>query len=117
MPAPLSADLRRRIFDAARAATAAQVADRFGVSVATVERLRKLHRETGSLTPRPHGGAPVRLVCDDDRPTFDAYLAENPSMPHAVIARRFAGDTGRTVSPSTIRRVLVRWRLTRKKSP
>lgn len=117
MPAPLSLDLRHRIFDAARTATAAQVASRFRVSVATVERLRKLHRETDALAPKPHGGAPPRLVSDDDRPTLDAYLAENPSMPHAVIVRRFADDTGRTVSPSTIRRVLVGWQLTRKKSP
>ncbi len=117
MPAPLSPDLRRRVLDAARSATAAEVSGRFGVSISTVERLRRLDRETGSVLPKPHGGAPPRLIDDDDRPAFDAYLAENPSMPHAVAARRFEADTGRAVSASTVRRALVRWRLTRKKSP
>ena len=116
MPAPLDDDLRRRVFDASLSASAAQVATRFAVSVATVERLRKLHRETGSLTPKPHGGAPPRRVSDDDRPLFDGYLAENPSMPHAVMAQRFQKDTGRSVSPSSLARALVRWRLSRKKS-
>ena len=40
MPAPLSADLRRRIVAAGRSATAAQLAERFNVSVASVERYR-----------------------------------------------------------------------------
>lgn len=115
MPAPLSADLRRRVLLAARATTAPEAAARFGVSVATVHRLRRLDRLHGSLAPRPHGGGHARLIADDDRPTFDRYLAEDPSMPHEVMARRFAADTGRAVSRPTVRRALARWRLTRKK--
>ena len=41
MPAPFSADLRRRVLDAARSDTAPAVAARFGVSVSTVHRLRR----------------------------------------------------------------------------
>ncbi len=117
MPAPLSADLRRRVLDAARSATAPAVAARFGVSVSTVHRLRRLDRLHGSVESRPHGGGHAPLVTDDDRPLFDAYLAENPSMPHATIARRFAGDAGRSVSRQTVQRMLARGRITRKKSP
>ncbi|MDT0633315.1 hypothetical protein RQM47_14220 [Rubrivirga sp. S365] len=117
MPAPLSVDLRRRVLDAARSATAPVVAARFGVSVSTVHRLRHLDRIQGSVEPRPHGGGHTPLVTDDDRPLFDGYLAENPSMPHATIARRFEADTGRAISRQTVQRMLGLWRVTRKKSP
>ena len=117
MPPPLSADLRRRVLDAARSASAAQVAARFGVSVITVHRLRRLDRLHGSIAPKPHAGGKARLITDDDRPFFDACLDENPSMPHERMAERFFADTGRLVSRSTVRRALARWRLTRKKNP
>lgn len=117
MPAPLSADLRRRVLDAARSATAPAVATRFGVSVSTVHRLRRLDREFGSVEPRTHGGGHMPLVTDDDRLLFDGYLAENPSMPHATIARRFEADTGRAISRQTVQRMLARWRVTQKKVP
>ena len=117
MPAPLSADLRRRVLDAARSASASQVAARFGVSVITVHRLRRLERLHGSTEPKPHAGGKALLISDDDRPLFDAYLAENPSMPHERMAERFFADTGRRASRPTVRRALARWRLSRKKSP
>ena len=117
MPAPLSADLRRRVLDAARSAPAATVAARFGVSIATVHRLRCLDRLHGSVGPKPHAGGKPLLITDDDRPLFDAYLAENPSMPHERMAQRFFAETGRLVSRPTVRRALVRWRISRKKSP
>ena len=117
MPAPFSTDLRRRVIDAARSTTAHETAARFGVSVATVHRLRRLDRIHGSVAPRPHGGGHAPLVTDEHRPLFDGYLHENPSMPHEVVARRFEADTGRAVSRQTVQRMLARWRITRKKSP
>lgn len=97
MPAPLSDNLRRRVLDASRS-----------VSAATVHRLRKLDRETGSVEPMPHGGGHAHLLIDDDRPFFDACLAESPSMPHQRIAHRFQEETGRVVSRLTVRRALKR---------
>ena len=117
MPAPLSADLRRRVLDAARSATAPAVATRFGVSVSTVHRLRRLDRAHGSVEPKPHAGGRARTLTDADRPLIDGYLAENPSMPHETVARRFEADTGRAVTRQTVQRALARWRVTRKKSP
>ena len=113
MPARLSAGLRHRVLDAARSATASAVAARFGVSVSTVHRLRRLDRLRGLVDPMPHGSGHAPLVTDDDCPLFDGYLAENPSMPHATIARRFEADTGRAVGRRTVRRILARWRITR----
>ena len=117
MPAPLSADFRRRILAGAKTESASTTAARFGVSLSTVHRLRRLDRLQGSVEPKPHAGGHAHRITDDDRNHFDAYLAENPSMPHAAMARRFADDTDRVVSPSTVSRTLARWRLTRKKRP
>ena len=117
MPAPLSADFRRRILAGARTESASTTAARFSVSRSTVHRLRRLDRLQGSVAPKPHGGGHAFAITDDDCDRVDAYLAENPSMPHAVIARRLKDDTDRLVSPSTVSRTLARWRLTRKKRP
>ena len=72
MPAPLSADLRRRVLDASRSATAAQTAARFGVSIATVHRLRRLDREHGSVEPKPHAGGHAFALADADRARIEA---------------------------------------------
>lgn len=117
MPAPLSPDLRRRILAGAKTESASKTAARFDVSLSTVHRLRRLDRLHGSVEPKPHGGGHAHRITDDDRRHIDGYLAENPSMPHARIARRLADDTERVVSSSTVSRSLARWGLTRKKSP
>jgi len=53
-----SQDLRERIIEAVRRrdGTLQQIAERFLVSVSFITRLWQLHRDTGSLEPRPHGG-------------------------------------------------------------
>jgi len=115
MPAPLSTDLRRRILEASRSATAEVTAQRFSVSVTTVHLLRSLERDTGSVEPRPHGGGRSRSLSDEDRPRFEAMLAENVSMTHQEMADRFTAETGRKVSRQTVQRQLAHWKLTRKK--
>jgi transposase len=64
MPAPLSADLRRRIFEfrGSTKATIAETAARFDVGTATVTRLFATIRDTGSLKPkRAKGGKPPTI--------------------------------------------------------
>ena len=52
------ARLRKAIVRARRKEklTYVQIAERFGVGEATVNRILRLHRETGSVEPRPRGG-------------------------------------------------------------
>ncbi len=114
MPAPLSLDLRRRVVDAGPD-SAATVAARFGVSETTVRRFRKLHRDTGALDPKPPRPGPPPTLCDDDKPAFERYLAENSSMRQQDMADRFTAETGRPVSRQAVQRALARWRITRKK--
>ncbi|MFY0539472.1 DUF977 family protein [Nannocystis pusilla] len=66
MPIAISTDLRIRIVEARaqERLTYEQLAERFGVGRATVDRVLRLARETGSVEPRPHGGGPC-----DGRPS------------------------------------------------
>ena len=114
MPKPLSLDLRRRVLEASRSDTAEATALRFNVSVTTVERLRALERETGSVSPRAHGGGRKRSLSEEDRSCFEAFLREDVSMTHAEMAERFTNEK-RPVSRATVQRYIEKWGLTRKK--
>jgi transposase len=110
-----SRDLRERILAAVDAGEAHhRVAARFHVSRATVTRLVRLRRATGDLAPRPRLGQPARRGA-----ALDAGLRPQwPPHPDATLAEHCAAweqATGQAVSPSTIRRALVRLGWTRKK--
>lgn len=62
---PYPLELRQRIVTAVeqQVGTIEEIAALFGVSERYVYQLLKLQRETGDLTPRPHGGgAPAKLT-------------------------------------------------------
>lgn len=61
MPAPLSIDLRQRIFWAyqAKEGSQRQLAKRFKVSLSFIRDLRRHYRQTGTIEPKPHGGGAV----------------------------------------------------------
>jgi transposase len=64
MPASLSKDLRERFirtWNAGRATTT-ELANRFGIGEATVSRWKRLFRENGNVSPRPHGGGQQRRI-------------------------------------------------------
>src|SRR5258705_6059377 len=57
MGKPYSEDLRERVIGAAQdGATIPEIAEQFGVSISSVVRFRRLHRETGSVSPAKFGG-------------------------------------------------------------
>ncbi len=69
---PSPQDLRQRIRDTIQRGDGSvrQIARRFLVSVSFVTRLLQLHRTTGSVEPRPHGGGhPAVLTPEDLRST------------------------------------------------
>ncbi|MDP9352503.1 MAG: helix-turn-helix domain-containing protein, partial [Chloroflexota bacterium] len=54
-----SVDLRQRIVEAVeRGVPRSQVAEVFGVSLATIKRYLRRKRQTGDLTPKPRPGRP-----------------------------------------------------------
>ena len=109
-----SMDLREKVLAAIdRGMSRAAVAATFGVSPSTIKRWRRRQRD-GALAPRQSPGRPARLGA-----ALEAGLAAQvQAAPDATIAEHGAAwqeATGQAVSPSTMRRALVRLGWTRKK--
>jgi putative transposase len=108
MPAPLSPDLRRRIYEfrASTQATPEETAARFDVGAATVKRLFATIRKTGSLDPKPaRGGKPPAIPPEK----FDVLRAIVEAVNDATlqdICDRWFDRTGVRRSTQTMSRVL-----------
>jgi transposase len=110
---PYSQDLRQRILETARQgnATVRQIAARFLVSVSFVTRLLQLHRTTGSLEPRPHGGGHPAVLTPEDLQRLRAFIRDQPDATLEECRRHL----GSSCSLATISRALFRLGLPRKK--
>src|SRR5262249_28549989 len=77
---PYYPDLRQRILETARRGdgTLRQIARRFLVSISFVTRLLQLHRTTGSLQPRPHGGGNPAVLTPEDREWLRELIRQRP---------------------------------------
>jgi transposase len=113
---PLSSDLRQRIITAYenKEGSQAELAERFKVGKASVERLVRLKRETGSLEPRPHAGGTSPRITEADHARLIEDFEREPDLRQADIAARFTAE-GRPVSQRTVSRALGRLGITRKK--
>ncbi|HVI38375.1 MAG TPA: helix-turn-helix domain-containing protein [Gaiellales bacterium] len=105
----LSMDLRQRVVAAVDAGmTQQQAAERFAVSVSSVERLVARRRRTGSLAPtvQRHGPPPLK------RAGLHAWLpARLEAAADATLAEHaaaFTTATGMTVSLATMSRAIAR---------
>lgn len=120
MPAALSMDLRRRIIAAwlKKEGTWQELADRFGVGVATVDRLVARYRATGDVLPTQQKYGSDPKLDDAGVEAVRRLLLQRPdsTLPELVMA--LADEHGISVSESTMGRT-VRERLgwTRKKRP
>jgi transposase len=110
---PYSQDLRQRIVDTVRRgdATVKQIAERFLVSVAFVARLLQLHRTTGSVEPRPHGGGHPAVLTPEDLERLREFIRDRPD----ATLEECRGHLGSSCSLATISRALLRLGLPRKK--
>src|SRR5262245_11184111 len=110
---PYSQDLRRRIIDTVQRGdgTLSQIAERFLVSVSFVTRLLQLHRATGSLEPRPHGGGHPAVLTPEDIERLRQLIRDRPDATLDE-CREHLGSSG---SLATISRALSRLGLPRKK--
>lgn len=119
MPAPLSLDLRRRIFEYRQrtGATLAETAERFAVGEATVNRLFARQRATGALAPKTdvvHGPPP--RIADDKLVLLRIIVEANNDATVNDICDRWFDRTDERISRATMTRSLVRAGLTLKKS-
>ena len=109
-----SPDLREKVVTAVeRGMPRVAAAAAFDVSRSTIKRWLRLRR-TGSLAPRSIPGRPARLGA-----ALDAGLERQlRAAPDAALAEHCAAweqASGQVVSPSTMRRAIVRLGWTRKK--
>jgi transposase len=110
---PSSQDLRHRIVDTAQRGeeTVRQIAERFLVSVSFVTRLLQLHRSSGSVEPRPHGGGNPAVLTPEDLKRLREFIRERPD----ATLQECAAHLGIACSLVTISRALNKLGLPRQK--
>jgi len=119
MGSPLSLDLRQRIVTAWQQGegTWKELAERFGVGEATVDRLVARFRRSGSVAPDPHGGGQSHRIPDEALPAVRGLLDTRPDSTIEELAEAYRRQSGRRVSRATMGRAVVRLGYSRKKRP
>lgn len=112
-----SLDLRERLLQAALRgdATETAVAERFGVSRAFVQKLKRQWRRTGSLEPSTARRGPLPRLGEADRAALAAWIDETPSATADELRRRLQAERAVSVGARTINRALAAMGLTVKK--
>jgi transposase len=116
---PISTDLRRRIWEflGSTGATVEETATHFMVGSATVKRILRRLRETGSLEPKRATGGKAPRIPDEKLGVIRVIVETNNDATLQDICDRWFDRTGDRVSISTMSRVVERAGLTLKKSP
>jgi len=108
-----SLDLRQRVIDLVlRGHAYPEVADLLGISLSTVNRYLRRHRQGDSLEPCPKPGRPpVKGAALDAG--IAAQLRVQPDATLVEHCASWQATTGASVSPSTMRRAIGRagWRV------
>ena len=116
--AAYSLDLRRRILQACdeELETRQETAERFGVSVSFIIKLRRRCRTTGSMAARPHAGG--RLAALDDRGlvALRALIRQQSDATLEELREALRRQIGVCSSKSALSRCLQTMPLPRKKS-
>jgi len=109
-----SMDLRERVAADCDAGKLSQpaIAEKYDVSVSFITKLLRLRRETGSLEPWPRGGGPAPKLNERDLKRIIARVRQEPDISLAELC----AWAPKSVSDSTMSRVLIALGLTRKKS-
>jgi len=112
-----SLDLRRRVLSAALRGdrTIPEVAELFGVSMAFVNKMLRLHRAGVDLAPRPHGGGHVPRLGARHHKLLRAAVAANNDATLGELREHLAQRARVEVSDATVSRALSKLGLPRKK--
>lgn len=118
MPASLSIDLRQRILAAydAKEGSQRQLAERFKVSLSFIRDLRRHHRETGSVQPKPHAGGAIAKLGLEQLLIVETLVKAQPDALLRELCERFTEKTGGMVSVSTMQRAVTKLELSVKKN-
>ena len=116
MSKALSLDLRTRVVAAVTAGASHRVvAERFGVSTASVSRWRSLSRRQGTPRPGPLGGDRRSARIEAHAPAILGMLDAVPDITIQELRHKLA-ETGLAFGYGTIQRFLIRHDMTRKKT-
>jgi transposase len=111
-----SADFRERLVAAIDAGLPrSEAAQRFRVSIRSLERWLARHRRGEPLADRPRSGRPPKLA-PEQYPVVCELVAAHPDATLPELARHLAAAIGVQLSPSHLSRVLARLGLSLKKS-
>jgi transposase len=115
---PYSNDLRRRIVDAYESGDHSldDVAELFGVSLATVKNFLRRKRVTGSSDALPHAGGKMPSLNEKARTSVREAIINNNDMTLKELRRFVKAKHKKEVSLPTICRLLQALGLPRKKS-
>ncbi|MBX5484936.1 MAG: transposase [Myxococcaceae bacterium] len=94
-----------------------EIAELLGIGEATVSRVLRRYRETGSVEPRPRGGGNFSPISGTAAAQLSALVEERPDMTLSELTEEFVKRTGVRTSRSSVGRALHRLGFTRKKSP
>ena|SRR5450755_3938025 len=118
MGAPISIALRDAVVRAdEQGLSYEETAKLLGIGYATVNRILRLHRETGSVEPRPRGGGNVSPITgvEDVARLLRALVAAMPDATAAELAEALMRGATIQTSTSSVQRALHRLGFTRKK--
>jgi transposase len=112
-----SLDLRQKVVAAVERgdSTIEEVAASFGVGQTFVKKMLRQHRETGDLSPRPHGGGHKPRLSAKHLKMLRSEVARQPDKKVEALREHLAERAQVSVSAPTISRALSRLDLPRKK--
>jgi transposase len=113
---PYSLDLRERVIAALQAGklTQPQIAEKYEISLRTVETWARQWRETGTIKAKPHLSGPARTLQVHDELIRQAIAAQ-PDLTLAELCLRVTSKTQGPASASMMCRELQHLKLPRKK--
>ena len=113
-----SLDLRQKVVAAVERgdSTIEEVASTFGVGLTFVKKMLRQHRETGDLSPRPHGGGHTPRLSVRHLKLLRSEVARHPDKTAAALREHLEERAGVAVSRPTVSRALSRLGLSRKKN-
>jgi transposase len=118
MPSPLSLDLRQKIIEVhtEEDISQRQLAERFRVSLSSIQRLLKRFRNDEGIEPKGHGGGYPPTFGPEQLGKVRALVEANHDATLSELCELVAEQEGETVSVSTMWRIIEGLGITRKKN-
>jgi transposase len=110
-----SLDLRQRVVDACQSGQSErEVAARFALSLASVQRYKRLHRATGSLAPKPWPGRTPKIK-PEQQDALRALVDKKTDWTLVSLCEAWKAATGTAIARDVMGRTLSRVGITHKK--